>query len=252
MTIDPGWPVAIALVLLLAIALTAHRVAGTGLELSAVTAALRATLQLGVVSLVIAAVVRNVWLSLLFSLVMFVAGVFTTAKRIDAPGSRPWAAVAMAAGILPVVAVVLATRTIPFEGIALIPVLGIIIGNAMTGHTLVGRRAFAALREERGDYEAGLSIGLLPSQAIREVIHRRTPEALIPGLDQTRTTGLVTLPGAFIGVMLGGGSAVQAGTAQLLVLIGIMAAQTVTAAVEERLIAARRIIPDDLRPLLHD
>ena len=40
---------------------------------------------------------------------------------------------------------------------------------------------------------------------------------------------MVTLPGAFIGVMLGGGTPVQAATAQVLVLFGIMAAQTVTA-----------------------
>ena len=52
------------------------------------------------------------------------------------------------------------------------------------------------------------------------------PEALIPGLDQVRTAGVVTLPGAFIGVLLGGGSPAQAAAAQVLVLMGIMAAQT--------------------------
>jgi len=30
--------------------------------------------------------------------------------------------------------------------------------------------------------------------------------ALVPGLDQTRTVGLVTLPGAFVGVLLAGAS----------------------------------------------
>ena len=53
----------------------------------------------------------------------------------------------------------------------------------------------------------------------------------------------MTLPGAFIGVMLGGGSPAQAATAQVLVLFGIMAAQTVTVGVAERLIAARRLVP---------
>ena len=50
-----------------------------------------------------------------------------------------------------------------------------------------------------------------------------------------KTTGVVTLPGAFIGVMLGGGTPVQAATAQVLVLFGIMAAQTVTVGVAEHL-----------------
>ena len=75
---------------------------------------------------------------------------------------------------------------------------------------------------------------------------------MLPGLDQVRTTGLVTLPGAFIGVMLGGGSPVQAATVQALVLFGIMAAQAITVAVAERLIEARRLLPADLRASLVD
>jgi putative ABC transport system permease protein len=51
--------------------------------------------------------------------------------------------------------------------------------------------------------------------------------ALVPALDQTRTVGLVTLPGAYVGVLLGGGSALQAGAAQLLVLVGLLAAEVV-------------------------
>ena len=69
------------------------------------------------------------------------------------------------------------------------------------------------------------------------------PEALIPGLDQVRTAGVVTLPGAFIGVLLGVGSPAQAAAAQVLVLLGIMAAQTTTAVVAGRLINAARARP---------
>ncbi|WP_270888610.1 ABC transporter permease [Pedococcus sp. 5OH_020] len=252
MTIDPGWPVALALAVLLGIALAAHRGSGYGLERPVLVAAVRAIAQLGVAALLIAAVVRSLALSIALVCVMFAMGVLTTTRRVEAQTAWAAAAVAMAAGVLPVVAVVLATRTIPLQGIAVIPVAGIIVGNAMTAHTLVGRRAFAALREEHGQYEACLSLGLLPSQAIHEIVHRRAPEALLPGLDQVRTTGVVTLPGAFIGVMLGGGSPVQAATAQVLVLFGIMAAQTVTVAVAERLIAARRLVPRDLRAALRD
>ncbi len=252
MSIDPGWPVALALVALLAIAVAAHRVSGYGLERPVVVAALRAILQLGVAALLIAAVIDNLLLSIALVCGMFAMGVLTTSRRVEAPRAWAYAALAMAAGIVPVLVVVLATGTIPARGIALIPIAGIIVGNAMTGHTLVGRRAFAALREEHAQYEACLSLGLLPGQAVREIIHRRVPEALLPGLDQVKTTGVVTLPGAFIGVMLGGGSPVQAATAQVLVLFGIMAAQTVTVAVAERLIAARRLVPDDLAAALVD
>ena len=43
--------------------------------------------------------------------------------------------------------------------------------------------------------------------------------------DQTRTVGLVTLPGAFVGVLIGSGNPVQPGAAQFLVLIGLLAAR---------------------------
>jgi putative ABC transport system permease protein len=65
-------------------------------------------------------------------------------------------------------------------------------------------------------------------------------------LDQTRTVGLVTLPGAFIGVLLGGGTALQAGAAQVLVLLGLMAGQAITCAVLLRLVAQARVVRADL------
>ena len=53
--------------------------------------------------------------------------------------------------------------------------------------------------------------------------------ALSPPLDRTRTVGLVTVPGAFVGVPMGGGSPPEAGAARLLVLVHLLTAQ-VTAA----------------------
>jgi len=251
-TIDPGWQVGIALALLLALALGTHLYAGYDLARPALVAGVRALVQLSVVALLIKAVIDHLVLSWLFVLAMFAMGVLTTSKRIEAPRAWAWSAVAMAAGVVPVLVIVLGSGAVPFEGIAIIPVAGIVVGNVMTANTLVGRRSFAALREEHAQYEASLSLGMRPADAIELSIHRRAPEALLPGLDQVSTTGLVTLPGAFIGVMLGGGSPVQAATAQVLVLFGIMAAQTITVLVGERLIEGRRLLPADLRVALID
>jgi putative ABC transport system permease protein len=48
-------------------------------------------------------------------------------------------------------------------------------------------------------------------------------------------------------VLLGGGTAVEAGAAQVLVLIGLLAAQTITTASLLRLIATGRVVRGDLR-----
>ena len=241
--ISPGWPVAVALAVLLAVTVVANRLGRIDLDREAVVAGARAIVQLGLVALVITAVVRSIWLSLLAVGVMFMTAAVTTARRVGAPRSWHWAAASMACGVVPVVAVLLLSGAVPFVGVALIPVAGIVIGNTMTVHTLVGRRTFSALREEHGQYEACLSLGLTAHQAVDEVIARRVP-------DQVRTSGIVTLPGAFIGVMLGGGSAVQAATAQVLVLFAIMATQAITAGVEAELIRRRLMLAPDLRESL--
>jgi len=58
----------------------------------------------------------------------------------------------------------------------------------------------------------------------------------------------VTLPGAFVGVLLAGASPVEAGAAQVLVLVALLAVQSIAAALTVELIAAGRI-PVAGRPL---
>lgn len=52
-----------------------------------------------------------------------------------------------------------------------------------------------------------------------------------------------------LGVFLGGGTALEAGAAQVLVLIGLLAAQAVTTASVLRLIATGRVVRGDLRDI---
>lgn len=250
MTVDPGWPVGAAVVLLVAMTVALYAVGRLPVPASPVIAAGRAVLQLSVVALLITAVIGSLARSVALLVVMFTIATITTARRIGAPTAWPWAGMAMLSGLAPVVAIILLTRTVPLTGIALIPVVGILSGNTMNAHSLVGRRAFSELREQKSQYEAALSIGLDRSQSIDLLIHRLLPDALVPGMDQVRTVGIVTLPGAFIGVLLGGGSPTQAATAQVLVLVGIMAAQTATALVAERLIRSGRLLPPDLKASL--
>lgn len=249
-----GWHVVIAIACLLLMIQLGYRMSGVKLSRTSIVAVARAAVQLTLAALVITAVVTTLWASALAVVAMFVVAVLTTTKRAGATDirARLAAAVAMAAGLLPVLVVLVASGVVPLDGKAVIPTAGIVVGNVMSVHTLVSRRAFDGLREEKDQYEAALSVGLPPKDAIALVIERRLPESLIPVLDQTRTAGMVTLPGAFIGVMLGGGSAVQAATAQVVVSTSILAAQAVTSALEQRMIGARRLLTPQLRESLID
>jgi putative ABC transport system permease protein len=243
----PDWRLAVVLLILVGLAVTASYVGRLGVERDHVNAAVRAVVQLAVVSLVLAAALKSVWWSLAFVLVMFVVATFTSGGRIRIPrGQLPWVACAIAAGAVPVLLLVFVSGLVPFNGPGIVPVAGIVIGNTMTAATLTGRRAYDEISGSFGTYEAGLAIGLTTREAAFEVVHPTAREALTPGLDQTRTVGLVTLPGAFIGVLLGGGTPLEAGAAQILVLLGVMAGQAITSGVLLRMVAAGHVVRKDL------
>jgi putative ABC transport system permease protein len=244
----PDWRLAVVLVALVGIGVVASYLARLGVERDTVTASLRGVVQLAVVALVITAALSSLWWSMLFAALMLTVATRTSARRIDAKGvEQLWVGTAMAAGVVPVLGLVLGSGVIPFNGAGLVPTAGIIIGNTMKAATLTGRRAYDELASQFGSYEAGLAIGLESKAAALEVIQPSAKEALTPNLDATRTVGLVTLPGAFVGVLLGGGTPLEAGAAQILVLVGIVAAQAITSGVLLRLVAEARVVRADMR-----
>ena len=81
-------------------------------------------------------------------------------------------------------------------------------------HDLVAA-GLGRVRERRGEIEAWLSLGATSRVAYQAVAQESMKESLIPNIDQTRATGLVTLPGAFVGALLGGASPAQAAMLQL-------------------------------------
>lgn len=251
MTVTLDWRLGLALTLLLGLGVLASHLGRLGAGRAQIVAALRAVAQLAAISLLVTFAVSTWWWAALFAVVMFALGVWTTSGRVGVRPCWPWVALAMACGVLPVMAIVFLTGAAPFNGVAIVALGGIVTGNMMTAHTLFGRRIFAELRDQRGVYEAGLSLGMPRRLAIGMVTDPLAGEALVPNIDQTKTVGLVTLPGAFIGVLLGGGSPLQAGAAQVLVLIGIMAGQAVTVTAAAELVRRVRIVPADLVSILH-
>ena len=246
-----GPRLAVVLVLLAALATAGGRLSGLRQERAVVVAVVRATVQLAVVSAVLVPVVRSLALSAAFVTLMVVVATATAAGRISGRPARdpavrrrlPWVAVPVAGGALPVAALVVASGSVPLRGIAIIPVAGILIGGAMTASSLAGRRMREELTARRGEVEAALSLGIPSRDAVLLIARDSAATALVPPLDQTRTVGLVTLPGAFVGVLLGGGSPLQAGAAQLLVLVGLLATGVVAVWIVTELVARGQLLP---------
>ncbi|NYI03388.1 ABC transporter permease [Allostreptomyces psammosilenae] len=237
-------PLTVALgVLLVVLLLAAAAISGWGRlghGRAVLGAGARAIAQLAVVSALITQVVGSVPLTLAFVLVMFAVATRTAGRRITPGRAWVWAGVPIAAGVAPVLLLMAVAGVLPTRGIAVLPVAGILIGGALTATSMAGRRSMEDLRLRHGEVEAALALGLLDRDARLEIARPAAASALMPALDQTRTVGLVTLPGAFVGMLLGGASPVEAGAVQVFVLIALLAVEAVCVLVTLELVARGR------------
>ncbi|TDD84086.1 ABC transporter permease [Actinomadura rubrisoli] len=252
MSAAPAVGPALALVLtaLAAAAALLVRLGGLGLGRDLLVVAVRAVVQLSAVSLVIAAVLRSAGCTAGFIACMVVIAVATAGRRVTGSLRGPawWTALPIVAGVAPVLALLMASGLVPARPVAVLPIAGIFIGGAMSATGLTGRRALDELATRRGEYEGGLALGLVPRDAALEVCRPAAALALFPVLDQTRTVGLVTLPGAFVGVLLGGADPAEAGATQLLVLIGLLAIEAVAVLITLELVATGRLEAPEANP----
>lgn len=139
----------VVLAVLLVVAASVAALAHLGRAREILTAGLRAAVQLAGVALLIGWVVRA-GLSFGFVALMYAVAVRTAGRRITQNRTWWWAAVPIAAGVFPVVGVLLLTGLVPLRGIAVIPVTGILVGGALTATVLGGRRALDELAVRRG------------------------------------------------------------------------------------------------------
>lgn len=223
---------------LLALTVAALLAGGVGRMLVPVRALARAAAQLAVVALVLAAAFTDGRAAAAFVLVMLVAVAVTSGRRLGGGRRRVGAVLlASACGAVPVVGLLVGVGAFPRTPRYVIAFSGIVLGATMTVCTLAGRRLRDQVTDRWAEVEGYLALGASPRQAIAPFLPPVLWEALLPGVDQTRTTGLVTLPGSFVGALAGGASPGDAARFQLAVLAALLAAQTVSGVVLLRLLA---------------
>jgi putative ABC transport system permease protein len=223
--------------------LICYRVRGSWQAAAAVA---RGAAQLAVISVILSGVIRHPVSVAVALVAMFTAAVVTATARIG----WSWARLAMTAsavggGVAAVMLIVFATGAIELSARYALAIGGIVIGNAMTVASLTGRIFIDAVAKDWNEVEAWMAIGATPRQSTATITRFAVHQALIPSTDQTKTTGLVTLPGAFVGAIFGGLSPLEAGRFQIVVLASIMAAGSITA-----VIMAHWLAPVRLRPSL--
>ena len=111
----------------------------------------------------------------------------------------------------------------------LVPVAGIVIGNAMTASAVALNRLGDEVRARAREIEATLALGATATEAARPLIRASLRTGMIPLIDQTKTTGLVAFPGIMVGSLLAGADPVDAVRLQLVILYALLGAVSLSA-----------------------
>ncbi len=233
-------PTLIGITILLALATGALRLARVPHTWAPLTAVLRGGIQLFLLGIVLTGVIADpLWVGVALAVMFTVAAVTSTRRVVWSASRLAIVAASMALGVGITVTTVFGVGALEFSPRYALALGGIVIGGAMSVATLAGRRLAQATHERWDEVEGWLALGATPRQATVDLGRHAIYEALVPSLDQTKTTGLVTLPGAFVGAIFGGAAPLEAGRFQLIVLAAIMTAGAITAVVMVYAVAPR-------------
>ncbi|MFQ5959184.1 MAG: ABC transporter permease, partial [Alphaproteobacteria bacterium] len=177
---------------------------GLGLERSLIVAALRTAVQLFLVGFVIKALfalAAPLWTGLMALAMVLLAGYEVRARQARRfTGAWTYGlgtlSVAAGAGLVAVLALAALVQPDPWhQPRYAIPLLGMILGNAMTGVSLALDALVTAASRERAAIEARLALGADRATAMRAVAHRALRAGLMPIINAMSAAGLIALPG---------------------------------------------------------
>lgn len=206
------------------------RTRGIRREGQILTAAVRMTVQLTVMGLVLLYVFeRPGWApTLMMLLVMVSFAVYHAKKRVKVPMPAALSrmiGVSLIFGYLVTAGfflyVVLGVRPW-FHPQYVVPISGMIIGNTMTGLVLGANRLCSEMRDRRAEVESALMLGAFPAAAAHEMVNNAFDAAIVPTMNNMLTMGIVSLPGMMTGQILSGTFPLTAIKYQIGIMLAIL------------------------------
>ncbi|MEO6926802.1 MAG: iron export ABC transporter permease subunit FetB [Rhodanobacter sp.] len=104
-----------------------------------------------------------------------------------------------------------------------IPLLGMVLGNLLTGVSLALDRFMQGVARESGVIESDLALGATRWEAARPLISEALRTGMIPTINSMMVMGVVSLPGMMTGQMLAGASPTAAVRYQIVIMFMIAA-----------------------------
>lgn len=222
-------PAAATVVVLMAVVLSFSQ--QLKLEGEMVYSVARAFLQLSVIGFVLEFIFtqKNAgWIVLAYLFMVSVAGYTAGQRAKHVPRGKYIAGASILAGTSITMLLLVILNVFPFTPRYIIPVAGMMVGNAMTVTGVTMKRLREDLKFQRNLVETSLALGATPRQATLQQVKRSLVIALSPVLDNAKTVGLISLPGAMTGLIMGGASPLEAIQLQIVVMNMLIGASTVS------------------------
>jgi putative ABC transport system permease protein len=224
-----------ASLVLIAVAMAVSRWRRAELEQDIAIAVVRSALQLFAIGYVIQAIFDedSLWLVAALIAVMVIFGAYTARARAKkVPGAFVPLLIALTLAAVATLGLVLALGIFEPTPRYLVPVGGMVIGNAMTAAAVALNRLGDDVADSARRIEATLALGASSAEAAAPIVRRSVRSGMITLVDSTKTTGLIFFPGTMVGMLLAGADPTDAVRLQLIllwVLLGSVAISSLVA-----------------------
>jgi putative ABC transport system permease protein len=220
---------------LVAIAIAVSRWRRAELEEDIAIAVVRSAIQLFAIGYVIQAIFDedSLWLVAALIVVMVVFGAYTArARAAKVPDALTPLLIALSIAAVTTLGLVLVLGIFEATPRYVVPVGGMVIGNAMTAAAVALNRLGDDVEASARQIEATLALGASSAEAAAPIVRRSIRSGMITLVDSTKTTGLIFFPGTMVGMLLAGADPTDAVRLQLIllwVLLGSVAISSLVA-----------------------
>jgi putative ABC transport system permease protein len=211
------------------------------LEEDIAIAVVRSFIQLTAIGYVIQLIFdedRIVFVLALISLMVVFGAIQAHARARNVPHAFVPLLIALAVAGATTLGLVVGLGIIEPEPRFLVPVGGMVVGNAMTAAAVSLDRLGDEVTSSAREIEATLALGATSSVAVAPIVRRSLRSGMITLVDSTKTTGLIFFPGTMVGMLLAGADPVDAVRLQLILLYALLGSVSLAALIATTL--ARR------------
>lgn len=196
----------------------------------------------------------TIWLVFVLLSVMVVFGALTARGRAKkVPGAFWPLLIALATAGATTLGLVVALGVFEPTARYLVPVGGMVIGNAMTASAVALNRLGDEMSDSRSRIEATLALGATAKEATAPFVRRALRSGMIALVDSTKTTGLIFFPGTMVGMLLAGADPTDAVRLQLILLYALLGSVAIAGLVASALAYRNFFTPaQQLRELEHE